>query len=166
MKNQDLTSRYVQRLNQSLLPHLDFRRLYKSCNSENKDYAGETLKQMHNSFVDIYGTDELDGNHEMVCVPGIIKNQNTGRTALALLDISVEDGGEHFGTQALTMIGALDVHGQEGLTAEITADLFLPYDYWYTVHIPCDHHVNTDVPEDVRALLAYCLPDQPRMEMK
>lgn len=40
-----------------------------------------------------------------------------------------------------------------------------PYDYWYTVSVERDHHVDFDkVPEKVAALLNHCYPKQPEME--
>ena len=166
MSKQVLETLYIQQLNDYLLPDLDYAKLYRSCNRGDKEYAGETLKRMHDIFVDIYGTSKLNHEHEFVCVPGVIKSRKSGKTVLALLDISIEDGGEHFGTQILSQVGVLDLHGQEGLNAVITAELFMPYDYWYTVHIPGDHHVNDHAPEDVQNLLDHCQSNTPQMEMK
>jgi hypothetical protein len=43
--------------------------------------------------------------------------------------------------------------------------VYIPYDYWYTVSVERDHHVDFDnVPEKVAALLNHCYPDQPEME--
>jgi hypothetical protein len=43
--------------------------------------------------------------------------------------------------------------------------IFDPYDYWYTVSVERDHHVDFDnVPEKVAVLLNHCYPEQPEME--
>lgn len=43
--------------------------------------------------------------------------------------------------------------------------VYVPYDYWYTVYIERDHHVDFDnVPEKVVELLNYCSPDQSELE--
>ncbi|WP_243103756.1 MULTISPECIES: hypothetical protein [unclassified Dehalobacter] len=45
------------------------------------------------------------------------------------------------------------------------SDVYIPYDYWYTVYIERDHHVDLDhVPEKVAQMIDYCYPDQPELE--
>ncbi len=47
-------------------------KLDQSCNSAADDYAKEILKQMHNLFVEVYGTDYLDSDYEFIDLPAVL----------------------------------------------------------------------------------------------
>ena len=43
--------------------------------------------------------------------------------------------------------------------------VYIPYEYWYTVSVERDHHVDFyNVPWKVAELLNHCYPEQPEME--
>lgn len=43
--------------------------------------------------------------------------------------------------------------------------VYIPYDYWYTVSVERDHHVDFDnVPKKVAAFLNHCYQDQSEIE--
>ena len=45
--------------------------------------------------------------------------------------------------------------------------VYIPYDYWYTVTLERDYHVNFDnVPKKVSGLLNGVQPDQPELKMQ
>lgn len=44
---------------------------------------------------------------------------------------------------------------------------YIPYDYWYTITLKCDNHVDFDnIPEKVSDILSTCYPNQPKMKME
>jgi hypothetical protein len=74
-------------------------------NSAENGYAKEILKQMHDAFVEVYGTDYLDnGDYEFVELPAVIKGRNTGHISLGIVTLDLESSGEHWGTFFLTPI--------------------------------------------------------------
>ena len=52
MGNEDLQAVYIERLN-TMLPTVDFAKLDRSGNSKNDGYAKDTLKKMHDLFVEV-----------------------------------------------------------------------------------------------------------------
>jgi hypothetical protein len=169
MSDDDLQAAYIERLN-AMLPAVDFAKLDRSCNSKKAEYAKEILKQMHDLFVEVYRTDDLDyGDYEFVDVPAVIRGRNTGHIGLGIVTLDLQSSGEHFGTFFLTPRGVIDQGFEEMKPADTKylADVYVPYDYWYTVYIQRDHHVDFDhVPEKVAQMLEYCYPDQPEMEKR
>ncbi len=166
LENEDLQGVYIERLN-AILPTVDFTKLDLSCNSKNDGYAKEILKQLHDLFVEVYRTDNLDyGDYEFVDVPAVIRGRNTRHIGLGIVTLDLQSSGEHSGTFFLTPRGIIDQGYDEMKPADTKylADVYVPYDYWYTVYIQRDHHVDFDhVPEKVAQMLDYCYPDQPEM---
>jgi len=167
MKEKDLQTIYIERLN-AMLPTVDFAKLDRSCNSKDDGYAKEILKQMHDSCVEVYGTDYFDNhNYEFIELPAVIRGRNTGHIGLGIVTLDLESSGEHWGTFFLTPKGVIDQGGEKLKPSEskYLSTVYIPYDYWYTVSIERDHHVDFDnVPEKVAVLLNHCHPDQPEME--
>ena len=166
MGNEDLQAVYIERLN-AILPTVDFAKLDRSCNSKKAEYAQEILKQMHDLFVEVYRTDNLDSGYEFVDVPAVIRGQNTKHIGLGIVTLDLQSSGEHYGTFFLTPRGIIDDGSEEMKPADekYLDSVYVPYDYWYTVYIERDHHVDFDnVPEKVVELLNYCSPDQPELE--
>ncbi len=163
MDNDNLQSVFIERLN-DLLPTVDFERLDRSCNSTNDEYAKEILKRMHDLFVEVYRTDTLDSDYEFVQVPAVIRGRNTGHIGLGLVSLDLQSSGEHWGTFFLTPRGVIDQGFEKMKPADSKhlSAVYIPYDYWYTVSIERDHHVDFDhIPENVAELLNSCYPDQP-----
>jgi hypothetical protein len=163
MDKMDLQAVYIERLN-ALLPTLDFKELDRSCNIQDNMYAKEALKKMHDLFIEVYGTDDLDyGDYEFVDVPAVILGRNTGHMGLGIVTLDLQSSGEHCGTFFLTPKGIIDQGFDEMKPADIKylADVYVPYNYWYTVYIQRDHHVDFDhVPQKVAEMLEACQPGQ------
>ncbi len=166
MENEDLQAAYVERLN-AMLPTVDFIKLDRSCNSQNDGYAREILKKMHDLFMEVYRTDNLDSGYEFVDLPAVIRGRTTGHIGLGIVTLDLQSSGEHFGIFFLTPKGIIDQGSEEMAPAdtEYLSAVYIPYDYWYTVYIERDHHVDFDhVPEKVVGMLNACCPDQPEQE--
>jgi hypothetical protein len=163
MDHEKLQIAYIERIN-ALLPTVDFARLDKSCNSNDGEYAKEILKQMHDLLVEVYRTDNLDSDYEFVQLPAVIRGRNTSHIGLGLISLDLQSSGEHWGTFFLTPRGVIDQGFEKMKPADskYLSAVYIPYDYWYTVSIERDHHVDFDhIPEKVAELLNSCYPDQP-----
>lgn len=163
MSGEDLQAAYIERLN-TLLETVDFTRLDRSCNSKTDGYAREILKQMHDLFLEVYHTDDLNySDYEFVDVPAVIRGRNTGHIGLGVVTLDLQSSGEHNGTWFLTPRGVIDQGFEEMKPADekYLASVYIPYNYWYTVYIQRDHHVDFDhVPAKVAGMLDACYPDQ------
>lgn len=162
MNDENLQAAYIERLN-AILPTVDFAKLDRSCNSNNDEYAKEILKQMHDLFIEVYRTDNLDSGYEFVEVPAVIRGRKTGHIGLGIVTLDLQSSSEHWGTFFLTPRGVIDQGFEKMKPADskYLSAVYVPYDYWYTVSIEHDHHVDFDsVPEKVAKLLNYCYPDQ------
>lgn len=126
MENKNLQDVYIKRLN-AMLPKLDLAKLDKSCNLAEAGYAKEILKQMHDDFVEVYGTDYLNnGNYGFVELPAVIKGRNTG-----IVTLDMESSGEHWGTFFLTPMGVIDQNDDKKKPAQskYLKDVYIPYEY-------------------------------------
>lgn len=169
-KEKELLQLHMDKLNSEILPHIDFDRLDRSCNSGDNGYAVEVLKKLHESFVEVYGTDDLDSNYGFVCAPAVIQGNSTGRLSVGLVFLDAGSSGEHYNSCFFTPLGVID-DGFKDNTPKADAYLkehFKGYDYWYTVNIERDHHVNFDrVPGAVADILDRVQAElHPGMEMK
>ena len=168
MENQNLQDAYIDCLNE-MLPSVDFLKLEQSCNSADDEYAKEILKQMHDIFVKVYGTDSLENSeYEFIEVPAVIRGRKTGHIGLGIVMLDLESSGEHWGTFFFTPKGIVDQNGEKMSDADTTfiKNTYIPYDYWYTVTIERDIHVDfNQVPEKIADLLKGCYPDQPELKM-
>lgn len=164
-KTQDsnkLQAAYIDKLNKDILPHLDFKKLHESCNAD-LQYAKDVLKSLHDAFVDVYQTDTLsDRDFEFVLVPAVIQAEKTGNLSLGILTLDIASSGEHWGTIFFTDQGLIDGNdpnlpsaGKDYIRAN-----YIPYQYWYTVDLERDHHVDFEnMPENVREILDCCQPE-------
>lgn len=168
MDNKNLQAAFIERLNK-LLPTVDFAKLDTSCNSVDDSYAKDILKQMHESFVEAYGTDYLDSGYEFVEFPAVIQGRNTRHIGLGIVTLDLESSGEHWGTFFLTPRGVID-QGTEKMSkadSQYLSKTYIPYDYWYTITLERDHHVDFDnTPEKVSDMLSACYPNQPELKME
>lgn len=167
MEEKDLQAVYIERLN-AVIPTVDFAKLDESCNSEDDSYAKEILKRMHDICVEVYGTDHFDNySYEFIEFPAVIRGRNTGHIGLGIVTLDLESSGEHWGTFFLTPKGVIEQGGENIKPAEskYLSTVYIPYEYWYTVSVERDHHVDFDnAPEKVAALLNHCYSNQPEME--
>lgn len=154
---------FIENVNK-VLEKVDLEKLDESCNGEDKTYAKEVIKQMHNAFVLSYGNECLyEGDYEFVQMPAVIQGRDTGYMALGVVTIDLESSGEHWGTFFLTPHGVLD-QGSRNLTMEekdYIREKFIPYDYYYTPKVDGDIHVGFEnVPEQIDELLKICREEQ------
>lgn len=167
MNEQDLQVLYIERLN-TMLPAVDFVKLDQSCNSADGSYAREILKRMHDTCVEVYGTDHFaNSSYEFIELPAVIRGRNTGHIGLGIVTLDLGSSGEHWGTFFLTPKGIVEQGGENILPdqSKYLSTVYLPYEYWYTVSVERDHHVDFDnAPEKVVDLLNHCYPSQPEKE--
>ncbi|MDJ0305660.1 MULTISPECIES: hypothetical protein [Dehalobacter] len=169
MDNNELQTVYIEKLNKDILPKLDFKKLHESYNSSDKQYAKEVLKSLHDAFIQVYQTDYLtDREFEFVLVPAVIKAQKTGDVSIGIVTLDIGSSSEHWGTIFFTDKGLIDDQNESFTKAEreYIDTNFIPYDYWYTIDIERDHHVDFEnVPEEICEMLNYCRPSENDLQM-
>lgn len=167
MDNEELIIQYVDKFSKDILPMLDFKKLDESCKSLDKQYAKEVLEKLHDAFINVYKTHYLsDREFDFVLVPAIIRAQKTGNISIAIVTLDIESSGEHWGTVFFTDKGIIDSENLSNTDREYINANFIPYNYWYTVDIERDYHVDFEnVPEEVRELLNYCRSGENNLQM-
>ncbi|MDK2965797.1 hypothetical protein [Lacrimispora sp.] len=167
MEEKNLRAVYIDRLN-AMLPTVNFAKLDHSCNSNDFGYAKEILKRMHDLCVEVYGTDHFDDHtYEIVDLSAVIQGRNTRHVGLGIVTLDLESSGEHWGTFFLTPKGVIEQGGESITAAEskYLSTAYIPYEYWYTVFVERDHHVDfNNVLWRVADLLNHCYPEQSEME--
>ena len=153
---------FIESVNE-ILKDVDFDKLDSSCNGDDKSYAIETLRRMHDTFCNVYGNGEPASDNEgMIDVPAVIRGRETGHIAIGLVFLDLDSSCEHWGTDFFTPFGVL-THGSNQLDAREKAylnDTFIPYDYWYTTMLSNDIHVNkNEMPEEVSEMITAATMD-------
>lgn len=159
----DQTSTFVEMLNSEIIPYINYEKLDRSYKSDDKTYAKEVLKAIHNKFLSVYDTDKLTESDEMVTLPAVMKGINTGEICIGVVDIDLESSGEHWGTAFLTKHGLLQQGSSELTEAEqqYMHEKYIPYNYAYTVDVENDIHVNfSSLPPDMKDFLQFCHEEQ------
>ena len=104
----ELQKAFIGKVN-TILEEVDFEKLLESANGQDQSYAMETLKQLHQAFVDIYGTDCItDRELGFIDVPAGIRGRKAGEVFLGLVTIDLESSGEHWNTQFIMEDGVVD----------------------------------------------------------
>ncbi len=152
-----LVEQYIAKVNDEIIPNIEWKEMQRAYDYYDTDYPSELLKQLHSSFVETYGTDEIDSDMGFMLVPGLVKVAN-GDIYPVLLDIFTVSSGEHWGTTFFTQYGVLsdreDKESSQGQAVWEILRHFLPYQYWYTPKIEGDIHVEWDnCPNDVQSML-------------
>jgi len=152
--------KFLEILNETILPNINYDALQNSYWTPDKVYAKNTLRQMHDTFVTTFGTDFLtEDDGEFVLLPAVIKGKNTGELCVALVNIDLSSSGEHWGTDFLTKYGVLR-QGSEDLTKEQRTFInqhYIRYQYFYTIGLENDIHVDlSSAPDDVKEMLNFC----------
>ena len=155
----ELQKAFIGKVN-TILEEVDFEKLLESANGQDQSYAMDTLKQLHQAFVDTYGTDCInDRELGFIDVPAVIRGRKAGEVFLGLVTIDLESSGEHWNTQFIMEDGVVDQANCDK-TARWNTEFFYRvgvYDYWYTPEIPGDIHVNFEsIPHKVETLLRCC----------
>ena len=155
----ELQKAFIGNVN-TILEEVDFEKLLESANGQDQSYAMDTLKQLHQAFVDTYGTDCItDRELGFIDVPAVIRGRKAGEVFLGLVTIDLESSGEPWNTQFIMEDGVVDQENCDK-TARWNTEFFCRvggYDYWYTPEIPGDIHVNFEsIPHKVETLLRSC----------
>ena len=155
----ELQKAFIGKVN-TILEEVDFEKLLESANGQDQSYAMDTLKQLHQAFVDTYCTDCItDRELGFIDVPAVIRGRKAGEVFLGLVTIDLESSGEHWNTQFIMEDGVVDQANCDK-TARWNTEFFYRvgvYDYWYTPEIPGDIHVNFEsIPHKVETLLRSC----------
>ena len=155
----ELQKAFIGKVN-TILEEVDFEKLLESANGQDQSYAMDTLKQLHQAFVDTYGTDCItDRELGFIDVLAVIRGRKAGEVFLGLVTIDLESSGEHWNTQFIMEDGVVDQENCDK-TARWNTEFFYRvgvYDYWYTPEIPGDIHVNFEsIPHKVETLLRSC----------
>ena len=163
----ELQKAFIGKVN-AILEEVDFEKLLESANGQDQSYAMNTLKQLHQAFVDTYGTDCItDSDLGFIDVPAVIRGRKAGEVFLGLVTIDLESSGEHWNTQFIMEDGVVDQENCDK-TARWNTEFFYRvggYDYWYTPEIPGDIHVNFEsIPHKVETLLRSCSGITPTQE--
>lgn len=148
--------KFYARFNE-ILEDVDLVTLENSCNGEDNAYAAETLKKLHDAFVESYGTETLKMyDYEEVVVPGVAIGNKTGRVALVLLTLDLTSSGEHWGTEFLTSAGVITQGDRNNPASKEVSEMFVPYTYWYTPSIEGDIHADFEaMPHVVEELIGH-----------
>lgn len=152
----ELQKAFIDKVN-TILEEVDFEKLSESANGQDQTYAMDILKQLHQAFVDTYGTDCItDRKLGFIDAPAVIRGRKAGEVFLGLVTIDLESSGEHWNSVFFMEDGVVD----QAATDKWDTDFFHRvgvYDYWYTPEIPCDIHVNFEqIPTRVESLLRSC----------
>lgn len=163
----ELQKAFIEKVN-TILEEVDFAKLMKSANGQDQSYATDTLKQLHQAFVDTYGADCItDRELGFIDVPAVIRGRKAGEVFLGLVTIDLESSGEHWNTNFFMEEGVAD-QSEIGEGNQWTSNFIQRvgvYDYWYTPEIPGDIHVNFEqIPHKVEALLRSCSGITPTQE--
>ena len=165
----ELQKEFIDRANEILID-VDFEKLTETTNGQDQTYAQEILKQLHQAFVDTYGTGCItDRDLGFIDVPAVIRGRKAGEVFLGLVTLDLEGSGEHWNTNFFMEEGVVDQSGI-GEGSQGTADFLRRvgvYDYWYTPEIPGDIHVNFDsIPHKGETLLRSCTGITPTQDAR
>ena len=168
LTQEKLQNQFEKNMN-DVLKNIDFIRLESSCQSPDKSYAGEVLKQMHNAFVSTYGTDYLeDDSYAFVHIPAVIRSRQSGKLCLGIVTLDLESSDEHWGTDFLTPYGIISQNDPDldNDMKKYIREQYIPYDYWYTADVENDIHISfDDIPEAVADLIDAARGEEPNMEL-
>lgn len=168
LTQEKLQNQFEKNMN-DVLKNIDFIRLESSCQSLDKSYAGEVLRQMHDGFVSAYGSDYLeDGSYSFVHIPAVIRSRQSGKLCLGIVTLDLESSGEHWGTEFLTPYGIISQNDPDldNDMKKYIREQYIPYDYWYTADVENDIHISFDnVPESVSDLIAAARGEEPNMNL-
>ena len=143
--------KYLSCLQNEVFPLVDFGYLQTSYENHDTEYPNEILGKMHSKLTEIYGRDKFDEDDCDVLLPAVIRQINGDKEYIGLVQLSLCDSGEHFGTILLIKDGALssewtDLSDEQKATWK---DLGR-YDYFYTGEIENDIHVDwRDCPDEL-----------------
>jgi hypothetical protein len=160
--SEQLMHDYADAVNRDVLPGIHWLGLKQSYANHDYEYPKAILKKLHDKFCEIYGTDTLDDSYEFVLAPAVIKVRQSNDLMLGLVQLDISSSGEHWDTDFITPCGVFNQNDKESNDTQLKyIRSFIPYDYFYTLDIPGDIHVDWDnCPGEVWELLEYCHTEQ------
>ena len=148
--------KYYEAVHRDIFADVDLDRFAAEIENANDSYTTEILKQLHDKFVEIYDTDNVDTLVGFIQVPAIVESLKTGNYYPALVTLDLDSSGEHWGTCVLSPDGVFE-QGEQ-VENESEAEFWkesIPYRYWYTVTCENDIHVDmADCPEDIGYIIS------------
>lgn len=158
MDSEKMQSDYIERVNNEIVSIINFNELGNSYGSEENKYGRYILKKLYDIFVNIYGTDCLNKDYEIVCVPSIIKPYKSGSLMIGITMIDIELM-QQYGTAFFTDKGVLDELDDYIIQKdrEYIQDKLVPYKCWYTIY-PDQNYIQiiNKAPEIVKEIIKYC----------
>ena len=131
---------FIKKVNEEVIPCIEWIGMKKAYQRGDMEVPTNLLSMLHAKFLEVYETDHIEPGDGFVTVPGVVQAAD-GKLYPALLDVDAASSGEHYGTTFFTPKGVLcDQAGIPEIKDEITK--LIPYNYWYTVHMERDHHVD------------------------
>ena len=156
MKSKELLKQYVKTINDRVLRDINWAKLDRSCNSKDTSYAVQILGRLHQAFINVYGSDEVGLGLDYVFAPTILFGRTTQHIAIGLVALNPDSRGEHYGSYFFTPHGVIDDDDPDisPQNLKYIETNFMPYDYWYTIYIERDHHVDFEcIPTPVAGIL-------------
>ncbi len=151
-RSEKLQTEFIDKVNKEVIPCIEWVGMHNAYKRDNMEVPTDLLKMLHEKFVEVYGSDHVGTDDGMVTVPGVVQVPD-GKLYVALLDLDAASSGEHWGTTFFTPRGVLSDQTEDPqIKAEVKK--MIPYNYWYTVDMERDHHVNWDAcPEQAAEML-------------
>lgn len=150
---------YVDYINEHVLTRIDYARLQKDYETEEKAYAKGVLNALHKGVLEIYGTETFDQNtvkEGFVLLPGVLQSREKGNLCIALLELDLLSSGEHWGTDYLIKYGCIHSEGERlpDSVQQFIQDTYGAYDYICTAVLGNDIHVQKDsLTHDMKQML-------------
>lgn len=143
--------KFYDAVHRDIFADVDLDRFADEIENANDNYTTEILKQLHDKFVEIYDTDNIDELTGFVQVPAIVEALQTGNYYPALVTLDTDSSCEHWGVCLMTPMGVIEHGGiDESAEEETFKQHLVPYRYWYTVKSENDIHVDmAECPEDI-----------------
>ncbi len=150
-KNQKNFEKFTTRVDREVLGEIDLERLKGEMEQNEDSYIQEILRSLHDTFVDVYGTDSVNEDFGFIEVPAMIESVKTGKYYPGLVRLDMNSSGEHFGTTVIAPEGIIDQNDDENTEEENAfMETLIPYRYWYTVNCENDIHVDmAECPENI-----------------
>ena len=157
MNEKSTVDRYIDYINDNILPSIDYAELQKSYNMD-MAYAKGILNRLHDAMIQVYGSDKLDeydSDEGFVIIPGVVCGKENKNLCVALLELDLSSSGEHWGTSCLCNQGVVSQNntGKDPVADKVFREIGA-YDYCYTAVIPDDIHVDKSrLPDELKAVL-------------
>lgn len=141
-RSEKLQTEFIDKVNREVIPCIEWVGMHNAYKRDNMEVPTDLLKKLHEKFVEVYGSDHVGTDDGMVTVPGVVQASD-GKLYVALLDLDAASSGEHWGTTFFTPKGVLSDQTEDPQIKAVIMKM-IPYNYWYTVDMERDHHVNWD----------------------